>query len=273
MKTALKHLAIVFALALVTVPSYGWSRRVHSAIAYIAESHMTPKAKKAVNEILDGKSIVYYAAWLDDYRKVMKVEQRDSQGNFKKMGEIPHVFKVGKDGKVALTYNRDAVSVINKSIENLQNYKELDDSTRLASLQCIIHLVGDIHCPAHVRYADADGKSVDKKYDGTKVIYGKKKVGMHRVWDVMVIDETTAGGVYDLAYIADRVTKNEIKEIQKGTPEAWGQESAAAAKSVWYVKDGEEITKKYFLDNRELAISQIQKAGLRLAKVLNDLFK
>lgn len=273
MKTLLKYLVIVFALSLMSTPSYGWGRRVHSAIAYIAEDHLTPKAKKTVNEILDGKSIVYYASWLDDYRKQMKMDHRNEAGELIKMGEIPHSFKVGKDGKVYLTYNRDGIDVINKSVEKLKNYKDLDDSTRLASLQCIIHLVGDIHCPGHVRYADFDGDSVDKKYDKAKVLYGKKKVRMHSVWDTMVVDETTSGGVYDLAYVVDRASKKEIKSIQMGTPLDWGQETADVSKNLWYIHDGQKITKKYFLENRELAFEQIQKAGLRLAKVLNDLFK
>lgn len=272
MKTTLKYLAIIFALALVTMPSYGWSRRVHSAIAYIAEQHLTPKAKKTVSEILEGKSLVYYGSWLDDYRKQMSVDYLDSEGNFVKKGEIPHIVRVGADGKVYTHKYKEGVSIIDKSIENLKDYKALDDSTRLGSMQCIIHLVGDIHCPAHIRYADADMESVDKKYDKTKVKFGKKSVRMHDVWDAKVVDQTTAGGVYDLAYLADRATKKEIREIQKGTALDWAQETADISKDLFYLNEGEKITKAYFLENRELAFELIQKAGLRMAKILNDLF-
>ena len=74
MRGTFKKAAVILALVLITIPSFGWNRRIHSAIAYIAEQHLTPKAKKTVNEILDGKSMVYYGSWLDDYRKQMLVQ-------------------------------------------------------------------------------------------------------------------------------------------------------------------------------------------------------
>lgn len=272
MKTTLKRTAISLILVLMALPLFSWNGRIHATIAHIAENHMTPKAKKAVSEILDGRSIIYYASWLDQYRQEMLIEYTTEEGKIKR-GTIPHVIKVGLDGKIIVKDNTEGISIINKSIENLKDYKNVDDSTRIASLQCIIHLVGDMHCPGHVRYADYDKNSAYKKYDKTKVVYKKKITTMHNIWDSKVVDELTPGGVGDLAYLIDRLSKKEIKEIQKGTPEEWGQEIADDSKHLWYICDGDKITKKYFLENRDFAYRQIEKAGLRLAKVLNDLFK
>lgn len=271
MKTTLKHLAVIIALILVTVPSFGWGRRVHSAISYIAEQHLTPKAKKTVDEILDGKSMVYYGSWLDDYRKQMTIEYTNDNGEVKTR-TIPHSFKTDKENNVIKQENREAISIICKSIAILEDYKNVDDSTRLAAMQCLIHLVGDIHCPAHVKYGDFDKESAYKRYDATKVIYGKNKARMHSIWDSKVIDYTTAGGVYDLAYLADRASKKEIKEIQKGTPYDWGQDVVDRTACVWTVCEGDKLPFSYMLQHRELALDQIQRAGLRLAKVMNDLF-
>ena len=272
MKTTLKHLAVIIAMTVITIPSFGWARRVHSAIAYIAEQHLTPKAKKTVNEILDGKSMVYYGSWLDDYRKQMTIEYTDDNGEVKPR-TIPHGFKVEKDHTVIQQENREAINIICKSIKILEDHKNVDDSTRLAAMQCLIHLVGDIHCPAHIKYGDFDKNSTDKKYDATTVIYSKKKTRMHSIWDSKLIDLTTAGGVYDLAYLADRASKKEIKEIQKGTPYDWGQDIVDRTAHVWTVCEGDKLPYSYMLQHRELAIDQIQRAGLRLAKVMNDLFK
>lgn len=271
MKTTFRNIAIIFTLAIATFPAYGWDARIHSTIAYIAESHLTPKAKKTLNEITADRSIVYYASWLDFYRKDMLVEYEDTDGKIQK-GDIPHVVKVDEDGKVIIPKNREAISIINQSIENLKDYKNIDDSTRLASLQCIIHLVGDMHCPGHIRYADFDKNSVDKKYDKTKVLYKKKKCSMHSIWDGKLINEVTPGGVIDLAYLVERSSKKEMKSLQAGTPEQWGQETADNSTDLWYIHEGDTITNKYFLQHRDFAFSQIEKAGLRLAKVLNDLF-
>lgn len=266
-----KKAAVILALVLITIPSFGWNRRIHSAIAYIAEQHLTPKAKKTVNEILDGKSMVYYGSWLDDYRKQMLVQYTDAEGNVKP-GTIAHSFTVDEN-YIPVKKEKCAIQAIYKSIEILNDYKNVDDSTRLAAMQCLIHLVGDIHCPAHVKYADRNNKSADKRYDGTKVNYHKNDVRMHSIWDATIISNTTAGGVYDLAYLADRATKAQIKKIQKGTPTDWGKDVAESTHHVWTLKEGDKLKFSYMLEHRELALDQIQKAGLRLAKVMNDLFK
>jgi hypothetical protein len=59
MKQIFRNLIVIIAMVLITVPSFGWGRRVHAAIAYIAEQNLTPKAKKTVDEILEGKTMSY----------------------------------------------------------------------------------------------------------------------------------------------------------------------------------------------------------------------
>lgn len=266
-----KKVAIILALIYVTIPTFGWNRRVHSAIAYIAEQHLTPKAKKTVNEILDGKSMVYYGSWLDDYRKQMIYQYTDEEGNVN-TSTIPHSFAIDQTN-TPIKREKSAIHVIYRSIDILKNYKNADDSTRLAAMQCLIHLVGDIHCPGHVKYPDLDKQSADKRYDLTKVQYRKQTVKMHTLWDSIITNDTSAGGVNDLAYLADRATKAEIKEIQKGTPADWGKEVADRTQHVWTVREGDTLPFSYLLEHRELALDQVQRAGLRLAKVMNDLFK
>ena len=48
--------------------AFGWGKSGHDAIAYIAECNLTPKARKNIEKYLDGRSIVYYASWMDVYR-------------------------------------------------------------------------------------------------------------------------------------------------------------------------------------------------------------
>ena len=48
--------------------AFGWGKIGHDAIAYIAECNLTPKAKKNIEKYLGGRSIVYYASWMDQVR-------------------------------------------------------------------------------------------------------------------------------------------------------------------------------------------------------------
>ena len=72
MKHTLKLLATaIVAILIADTTACGWTKREHAAIALIAEQNLSPKALKAVSEILEGRSISSYASWLDYYREDM----------------------------------------------------------------------------------------------------------------------------------------------------------------------------------------------------------
>ena len=59
----------LFTLALTlccAVNAFGWGQKGHDVVAYIAECHLTPTAAARVSEVLGGRSLVYYANWMDN---------------------------------------------------------------------------------------------------------------------------------------------------------------------------------------------------------------
>ena len=59
--------ALVCVLMFVSsISAFGWGPKGHDVVAAIAEKHLTRKTKKALAELLDGKSIVYYSSWMDN---------------------------------------------------------------------------------------------------------------------------------------------------------------------------------------------------------------
>ena len=50
----------------VGVAAFAWGQKGHDVTAAIAEAHLTPATQKAVAEVLDGMSPVYWANWLDN---------------------------------------------------------------------------------------------------------------------------------------------------------------------------------------------------------------
>ncbi len=262
-------LLVTVLIVAASVEAGAWGKRNHATIAYIAEQHMTPKAKKKVYELLDGQSMVGFASHLDYYKKEMMMKVRPPHTyHGKSERTIPHVFRVDSNLVSKRWYAHECMSVIEESIQNLKNYKELDDSTRTQDLLNLIHLVGDIHCPAHMIYDD--NRDRDKGY--FNVYFRGEKYRFHTIWDQMVIDYTFAGGVADLAYLADTYSKKGIKDVQSGTIWDWGTDIAARTKHVFDVESDSEISTYYMYDNAYLALDQIARAGYRLAKVMNDLF-
>lgn len=261
-----KLLLIIIICAFASSYASAWGKRNHAAIAYIAEQHLSPKAKATVNELLDGYSIITYASWLDYYRPEMLVKLNEPyKGKYTRT--IPHSYKVDADFN-ALYIEGECMAVLDESIKKLQNYKELDDSTRTQCLWNIIHLVGDIHCPSHIRYEDKR----DRKRGFFMVKSNGEYIKAHTMWDSIIIDASFPGGYIDLAYIADRYSKREIKSIQAGDVWDWSRENALICKDLWHIQEDEEIGSYYLYDHAHFALDRIAAAGYRLAKILNDLF-
>lgn len=59
--------AATAAICMVTAFSaMAWSQKGHDVTASIAERHLPPEAVEAIDSLLDGRSIVYWANWLDN---------------------------------------------------------------------------------------------------------------------------------------------------------------------------------------------------------------
>ena len=55
-------------IAALSVPAMmmGWGQKGHDVTAAIAQRHLTPAAKALTDSLLNGKSLVYWANWLDN---------------------------------------------------------------------------------------------------------------------------------------------------------------------------------------------------------------
>lgn len=98
--------------------AFGWGKSGHDAIAYIAECNLTPKARKNIEKYLDGRSIVYYASWMDVYRHTPAYKVTSGW----------HGDTVDADGKYVPNAKGDAVQCIEEAIARLKDYRSLDDS-------------------------------------------------------------------------------------------------------------------------------------------------
>ena len=139
-----KTLLLAFAALCFVQSALAWGKSGHDAVAYIAETHLTKRAKAVIERYL-GHSIVYDASWMDDYRAEPGYE----------MTNWWHVdYGKGEPTKDAAgnPLEPNVLRELNRAIERLRDYRNLDDSTVVVNLRYVIHLVGDMHCPSHVNY-------------------------------------------------------------------------------------------------------------------------
>ena len=99
------------------------------------------------------------------------------------------------------------------------------------------------------------------------------KTNLHTIWDSKLIDFEKYSYT-EYADVLNRVSKKEIKEIQKGSLENWIFDSYTLSNKIYSeVTKDDNLKYRYHYLNKDRTEQQLQKGGLRLSKVLNEIFK
>ena len=255
--------------------SFAWGTRGHAATVQIAEKHLTPKAKKLLNNYLCGKSIVDYASWADEYKRELKFELDFEPSNAPRILRFPHTFEANEDCSVfagdrrGKEWVKNCVYMADGYIKDLMdNHSRMDDSIRLHKIAMLVHWLADMHCPAHIRYPD------DQTSSGYFVMVDDREVWYHRLWDGLLFNWVHPSSRGEASDAIDSCSPKEIAEIQAGNIYDWGKDSATASRATRKYREGAQIDRREFVEEfSDLLDSQIRKGGYRLAKVLNDIFK
>lgn len=262
MKTT-KHIIITAFILLFATPgvAFAWGQGGHNAIVAIAEANLTPKARAVITQYLEGRSIVYYAVWMDNYRHTPKYKYTNSWHT----APVDHTNNYSSD---LADEKGNAVTAIEESIKALRKHQSLPAETAAFHIWILVHAIGDYHCPVHVKYIDIQ-TNFNVHIDGRENKY-------HSVWDGNVVDNRK-WGYMEWVHQMNRLPREKIAEITAGTPRDWFRQTAQDSRIIYeWAKPNEKFdgTKwRDFLNKATpLAESQIQKAGYRLARVLNELF-
>ncbi|ADV49691.1 S1/P1 nuclease [Cellulophaga algicola DSM 14237] len=236
-----------------------WSKTGHRTTGEVAQRHLNKKAKKAIAKLLDGQSLALVSTFADDIKSDKKYREFSAW----------HYVNYPADKKyteVEPSPYGDIVSGIQKCVAIVKD-KNSTQEDKVFYLKFLVHLLGDLHQPMHV------GKQEDKGGNDIQVQWFGKGSNLHRLWDSNMIDD------YGMSFteIADNLpelTKDEVKGIQEGDVFTWVEESKGLATELYgSVEVGEKLGYAYSYKYWGLVETQLQKGGLRLAKVLNELFK
>lgn len=235
-----------------------WSKTGHRVVGEVAQENLTKKAAKALAEILDGKSLAALSTFGDEIK---------ADSTFRKFSAWHYVNYPAdkKYGDEPPSKQGDLMSGIEKCIEVIKD----ENSTKADKafyLKMLVHLIGDLHQPMHV------GRLEDKGGNYIQVRWFNKGSNLHRVWDSNMIDDY--GMSYtELASNLPRLSKTQKNSIMKGDIYDWVEESQDLANEIYgSVEMGEKLYYRYAYVWWPTAEMQLQKGGLRLAKVLNRLF-
>ena len=273
-------LLICFATTLFCGTSMAWSIREHATVAQIAENHLTPKAKELIKLYLGGRPMAYYASHADFYRNEMIIDLGYEPEPGKRKVVFPHTYHVDKNLKPYREITKNGkvfgnmLYHINKLAEDIKaNHAKMNDSVRLVHLYLLIHGVGDMHCPMHMRFIDREPSL------GTYNVYfgkgkNKRKTSYHGLWDARMISGIHPWSYSDMANLFDIYTTKEISKFCKGNIFTWAEEVAKVSLPMREYGDGDYIDEiEYRKRYQQVGEELLTKAGYRLAKVLNDILK
>ncbi|NJY63330.1 S1/P1 nuclease [Salinimicrobium sp. CDJ15-81-2] len=236
-----------------------WGRTGHRATGEVAEQHLTKRAKEKVREILNGSNLAFVSTYGDDIKSDPAYREYGAWHYVNlEPGETEYsTEKANPDG--------DLVQAINTCIAVLKD-KNSTAQDKSFYLKMLVHFVGDLHQPLHA------GRGEDKGGNDVQVRWFGDGSNLHRVWDSEMINDFQMS-YSELAHNTDELTKKEVKDIQKGSVLDWMYESKALANEVYAsVETGEKLGYEYMYEWFPVVHDQLQKGGLRLAKLLNEIF-
>lgn len=243
-----------------TLSASAWGPKGHDVVASVAENHLSKRALKRINEVLDGESMVYVANWLDNashtpeyaYTKTWHyVNVEPSEGSYAESQREP---------------KGDVVTAVNAIVERLKS-GELTREEERAELMMLIHLVGDMHCPMHA------GHKSDRGGNGTQVKFFGKSKKLHSVWDSDIVESAHRWSYTEWQKQIDRLNPKQCRAIVQGTPNDWIEECVTLADDVYRNSaTGANLSYDYVAQYASVVESQLLKGGLRLAALLEEVY-
>lgn len=238
--------------------TFFWSKTGHRVIGNVAQEELSGRTRRALDRLLDGQSLASIANFADE----IKADRRYREFSAWHYVNIPQD-KAYSD--IEPSKYGDLVTGIQKCMAMVKNENNAKED-RVFYLKMLVHLIGDLHQPMHVgRLEDKGGNDLQLQWFGNGS-------NLHKVWDANMINDY--GMSYtELSKSLPELDKKEIKTIQEGTILDWVHESQDIANKLYdSVEIGEKLAYSYSYTWWGTVESQLQKGGLRLAKVLNELF-
>ncbi|WP_158825906.1 S1/P1 nuclease [Mucilaginibacter lacusdianchii] len=243
--------------------SMAWGDKGHRICGQIADSYLTPKARKAVQAILGNESVAMTSTWADfiksdpNYNYLYNWHFVDFDKPFANLSEMQSFLK--QDTSV------DAYTKLQMMIAELKK-PNLPKDKKLLYLRMVIHVVEDIHQPMHTAHTD------DKGGNDLKVMWFKEESNMHSVWDSKLIEFQNLSYT-EYANWINHTTAEQRALWQKEPMSQWLFESQQLAEKIYAgTKAGDTLNYKYNFKYVDTLNRQLLKAGVRLAGVLNQIF-
>ena len=272
-------------------PLSAWWETGHRVVARIAAAHLTPAARTRIARILDvadtpegvANGLATASTWADE----TKGQTHTGEWHYIDLALQDHKKDIGR----RCPHDDCAPERIRLFATALRSRENTQRASDVESLRYIVHLVGDIHQPLHTATDGDQGGNCEVL---TQPVQGAKN--LHALWDGGIIDAmdmnqfTLASGLQDQIL---EMSQHQREKLDAGSIDDWAWESHELAITKIYQKlhipteppifphgctdapsaitSFQPLTDGLYIDSMKPVIRlQLIKAGLRLAKLLNE---
>ncbi len=253
-----------------SLSAWPWGARGHREVARIAEAHLSVAARQEVDRLLasdldaDGQpsavsDLVQVATWADTIKSHAYGRQR-AAWHYEDLPVCTRMPPPCPQGRCLEAAVRRQLAILAD--------RQQTDARREVALKWVVHLVADLHQPLHVSDdGDAGGNHLD-----VLLRPGGRVRNLHHVWDTTWVRQVLRH--------PPTLSAQEVGAIDDDIP-AWIAQSHALGVDVAYgalpgFHCGIPVTQNLVLDDHYQSLArhsvalQLQRAGLRLAHLLND---
>jgi len=260
-KIFLRTIVIGFLSAL-PFSAMAWGALGHRIVGEIADSYLTKKARKAIEEILGNESIAMASNWADF---TLSAPHNMYPGSWHYINIPPGQ----TESEVMSILAADTGSVytrINFLTAELKN-KNLSHDLQVTYLRLLIHFVEDIHQPLHT------GRQEDKGGNSIKLTWMGNSTNLHTLWDSQLINFQQLSYT-EYAAAINFTTKEQRKQLYKETVADWIWTSYQQVEKIYAGIQGPEpkLSYEYNYNNISLLNNQLLTGGVHLAGLLNEIF-
>ena len=283
-------MAVLLECTVLAGSACAWGEEGHRMVGNIAARYLTPEAAMQVAVLLR-----------DD-----RTADKDPSGR-KTLGEIAYWADEIKDypwGKRLGRWHYDDIPLCGEAdyarycpggacasaqlarhLEMLSN-RRVPVYRRNEALKWAVHLMGDLHQPLHAAtHGDRGGNTVQVAFFGERDNPPYGSMNLHAIWDVHMVRRLVGDKGGEDAIVSSPIGAADKAEWERGSISEWVEESNRIALELVYRalpaefsctrsthKHVLEIDQAYYAQAAPVIELQIRKAGIRLARVLNDAF-
>ena len=253
-------------LLLMSSTALAWGPDGHRAVARVAETRLTDKARAGIQALLGTESLVDVATWADEVRST--THPATFNWHFTDVPVTARRFDRARDCMPDPEKGDCSVAALERLFDTLRTPGRSEIERREA-LKFIVHIVGDIHQPLHSAERDHDegGNKVPVTLLG-------QMTNLHAAWDRGIIGSFEQNETTLMEHAEAWLASQQERAIARGSFIDWTNEGHDISRDIVYRHaDDHTIDGPERAEAIRIIQKRIARAGVRLAAVLNRAFE